>query len=160
MCEVKRVTAPGGLPVFWRSPVRGRVSRGLRLVALNSARDELEPMLSVPAVKVFEGFAALAVKFAPDPTVMPTAARTTASAAMVRRGCAARADRRDTERLRRDAGTGHEPRTSPCWLGPLRTCIREAPGGSSSFSAGSAPDLNARSHSQEAPSPGRPRLRG
>jgi hypothetical protein len=59
-------------------------------------------------VKVLAGFAALAVKFAPDPTVMPTAARTTASAPTVRRGCAARADRRDTgEVLRGRWGSGH-----------------------------------------------------
>src|SRR4051794_24492518 len=129
MWEVDSVNAPGRLPVFWMSTVPGTVSPGLRFVALNSALDELEPMLSVPAVKVFEGFAALAVKFAPDPTVMPTAARTTASAAMVRRGCAARGDRRDTERLRRDAGTGHEPPTPPGLLGPPLGCVPGGPGG-------------------------------
>src|SRR4051794_41734715 len=115
MCEVESVNAPGRLPVFWMSTVPGTVSPGLRLVALNSSLDELEPILSVPAVKVFEGFAALAVKFAPDPTVMPTAARTTASATMVRRGCAAKARRRDTERLPGMRGKGTNPR--PARLG-------------------------------------------
>src|SRR3954453_19091864 len=112
MREGGSVKVPGRLPVFWMSTVPGTVSPGLRLVALNSALDELLPMPSVPAVKVFEGFAALAVKFAPDPTVMPTAARTTASAAMVRRGCAARADRRDTQGLRgmRERDTSPGPR--------------------------------------------------
>src|SRR5580765_1773302 len=86
-------------------------------------------MLSVPAVKVLDGFAACAVKFAPEPTVMPTAARTTASAPMVRRGCAARADRRDTGTgLRRRGWLGTRPPASPCWLGPLRPYSREVPG--------------------------------
>src|SRR3954454_15648165 len=133
MREGARGNVRGSLPVFWMSTVPGTVSPGLRLVALNSALDELEPMLSVPAVKVFDGFAALAVKFAPDPTVMPTAARTTASAAMVRRGRAARADRRDTERLRgmRERDTSPGPRRAGSI--PFRTCVREAPGCSSSF---------------------------
>src|SRR4051795_1271262 len=94
--EVDSVNVPGTLPVFAMSTVPGTVSPGLRFGALNRALDGLEPMLSVPAVKVLDGLAACAVKFAPEPTVMPTAARTTASAPMVRRGCAARADRRDT----------------------------------------------------------------
>src|SRR4051812_49990061 len=106
MCEVDSVNAPGRLPVFWMSTVPGTVSPGLRFVALNSALDELEPMVSVPAVNVFEGFAALAVKFAPDPTVMPTAARATASAAVGRRGCGPRAGRRGTGRPPGMRGTG------------------------------------------------------
>src|SRR4051812_49583729 len=109
MCEVDSVNVPGRLPVFWMSTVPGTVSPGLRLVALNSALDELEPMLSVPAVKVFEGFAALAGKFAPHPTVIPTAARTTASAAVVRRGCAPRAGRRGTGGPPGGAGNGTPP---------------------------------------------------
>src|SRR4051794_41259376 len=95
MCEVDSVNAPGRLPVFWMSTVPGTVSPGLRLVALNSALDELEPMLSVPAVKVFEGFAALAGEFAPDPTVMPPAGGAAAGAAVGRRGRAPRGGRRD-----------------------------------------------------------------
>mgnify|MGYP003289388045 CR=1 FL=1 len=54
------------------------------------------PIDRVPVAKTLPGLAADAVKFAPEPTVMPTAARTTASAARVRRGCAARACRRVT----------------------------------------------------------------
>src|SRR3954471_23959939 len=112
MCEVDSVNAPGRLPVFWMSTVPEAVSPGFMFGMVNTALDELLPMPSVPAVKVFEGFAALAVKFAPDPTVIPTAARTTASAAMVRRGCAARADRRDTQGLRgmRERDTSPGPR--------------------------------------------------
>src|SRR4051812_14979247 len=53
-------------------------------------------MTSVPVLKALPGLAADAVKFAPEPTVMPTAARTTASAPRVRRGCAARRCRRVT----------------------------------------------------------------
>jgi hypothetical protein len=83
------------------STVPVALSPGFRFGAVRTALaaaplPRLLSMLSVPAVKVLAGFAALAVKFAPDPTVMPTAARTTASAPTVRRGCAARADRRDT----------------------------------------------------------------
>src|SRR4051812_49948466 len=120
MCEVDSVNAPGRLPVFWMSTVPGTVSPGLRLVALNSALDELEPMLSVPAVKVFEGFAALAVKFAPHPTVMPTAAGATASAAVGRGGCAPGGGRRGTGRLPGERGRGKNARTPPSCSGPLR----------------------------------------
>src|SRR6187200_3422387 len=103
--EVDSVNVPGTLPVFWMSTVPETLSPGFMFGALNSALDALLPMVSVPAVNVLDGLAACAVKFAPEPTVMPTAARTTASAPTVRRGCAARADRRDTERnLRGRAG--------------------------------------------------------
>src|SRR5919202_4113817 len=107
--EVPSVNAPDRLPVFWMSTVPVTVSPGRMFDELKSALDELLPMLSVPAVKVLAGFAALAVKFAPDPTVIPTAARTTASAAMVRRGCAASADRRDTETASERGGKGTRP---------------------------------------------------
>src|SRR3954470_18833426 len=135
--EVDRLNVPGTLPVFAMSTVPGTVSPGFRFGALNSALDALEPMVSVPAVKVLEGLAACAVKFAPEPTVMPTAARTTASAPTVRRGCATRADRRDTGNgLHRRGDTGHGRLLSPCWLDPLRSCNREAPGGTRFMSAG------------------------
>src|SRR5919199_3255330 len=115
--EVPSVKAPDRLPVFWMSTVPVTVSPGRMFDELKSALEELLPMLSVPAVKVLAGLAALAVKFAPDPTVMPTAARTTASAAMVRRGCAASADRRDTGTGPRGGwGTGNVPPRPPCWL--------------------------------------------
>src|SRR4051794_22243460 len=87
------------------STTPGTLSPGLRLGALRTALAALLPMSSVPVVNVLAGLAACAVKSAPDPTVIPTAARTTASALMVRRGCAARADRRDTGGLR-GGGTG------------------------------------------------------
>src|SRR4051812_49695793 len=112
MCEVDSVNVPGRLPVFWMSTVPGTVSPGLRLVALNSALDELEPMLSVPAVKVFEGFAALAVKFAPHPTVMPTAAGDGGrggGTARVRRG----GGQTGHGAAPGGAGKGHEGRASP-----------------------------------------------
>src|SRR4051794_41815369 len=98
MCEVESVNAPGRLPVFWMSTVPGTVSPGLRLVALNSALDELEPMLSVPAVKGFEGFAALAGEFAPHPTVMPPGGGATGGAGMGRGGGGPGAGRRGTGR--------------------------------------------------------------
>src|SRR5215216_6531727 len=99
--EVDSVNVPATLPAFWMSTVPVALSPGFRFGAVRTALaaaplPRLLSMLSVPAVKVLAGFAALAVKFAPDPTVMPTAARTTASAPTVRRGCAASADRRDT----------------------------------------------------------------
>src|SRR3954451_13860044 len=125
--EVESVNVPGTLPVFAMSTVPGTLSPGFKLGALNSALDALEPMVSVPAVKVLDGLAACAVKFAPEPTVMPTAARTTASAPMVRRGCAARADRRDTGTASVEGIWGHGP-ASPRWLGPLRPYSRGVPG--------------------------------
>src|SRR3954462_9570296 len=94
--EVESVNVPGTLPVFAMSTVPLTLSPGFMFGALNSALEELLPIVSVPAVKVLAGLAACAVKFAPEPTVMPTAARTTASAPTVRRGGAAREDRRDT----------------------------------------------------------------
>src|SRR5215210_2123567 len=99
--DVESVKAPGTLPWFWMSTVPLAESPGLRFGAVKIALafdplPRLLSMLRVPAVNVLAGFAALAVKFAPEPTVMPTAARTTASAPTVRRGCAARAERRDT----------------------------------------------------------------
>src|SRR4029077_724117 len=97
------------LPVFWMSTVPVLTSPGLRFVALRTAPEALSAIESVPAVKVLAGFAAWAVKFAPDPTVMPTAARTTASAPMVRRGCAASAERRDTGEASDERGTGERP---------------------------------------------------
>src|SRR4051812_16774426 len=105
--ELESVNAPETLPVLAMSTVPLTLSPGFMFGALNSALDALLPIVRVPAVKVLDGFAACAVKFAPEPTVMPTAARTTASAPTVRRGCAARADRRDTGTdLRGRAGTG------------------------------------------------------
>src|SRR3954451_15211879 len=94
--EVDSVNVPGTLPVLAMSTVPETLSPGFMFGALKSALEALLPMVSVPAVKVLAGLAACAVKFAPEPTVMPTAARTTASAPTVRRGCAARAERRDT----------------------------------------------------------------
>src|SRR4051794_31989451 len=115
--EVDSVNVPGTLPVFAMSTVPGTVSPGFRFGALNRALDAPEPMLSVPAVKGLDGVAAYAGKFAPEPTVMPMAARTTASAPMVRRGCAARADRRDTGTASVEGIWGHGA-ASPHWLGP------------------------------------------
>src|SRR6185503_16994486 len=133
---VESVNVPGMLPVFWMSTVPVLTSPGLRLVALRMALEALLPIASVPAVKVLAGFAECAVKFAPDPTVMPTAARTTARAPMVRRGCAARAERRDTGDASDERGEwGTVACASPCWLDPLRSCDREAAGGSRSLSA-------------------------
>src|SRR3954454_23080097 len=99
--EGESVNVPETLPELAMSTMPFTFSPGFMFGALNSALDALLPIVRVPAVKVLDGFAACAVKFAPEQTVMPTAARTTARARMVRRGCAARADRRDTERLRR-----------------------------------------------------------
>ena len=56
--EVERLNVPGRLPVFWMSTVPVTVSPGLRFVALNSALEALLPIVSVPAVKVFDGLAA------------------------------------------------------------------------------------------------------
>src|SRR3954469_8725093 len=124
--EVDIVNVPARLPVFWISTVPLTLSPGFMFGALNSALEALLPMVSDPAVKVLAGLAACAVKFAPEPTVMPTAASTTASAPTVRRGCAARAERRDTGNgLRRRGTRGHGRSLSPCWLDPLRSCDRE-----------------------------------
>src|SRR5215218_3244122 len=103
--EVDSVNVPATLPAFWMSTVPVALSPGFRFGAVRTALaaaplPRLLSMLSVPAVKVLAGFAADAVKFAPDPTVMPTAARTTASAPRVRRGCATRACRRVTDSSR------------------------------------------------------------
>src|SRR3954453_12387988 len=137
--EVESVNVPGTLPVLAMSTVPLTLSPGVRFGAVNSALDELLPIVSVPAVKVLAGLAACAVKFAPEPTVMPTAARTTASAPMVRPGWAARADRRDTGTASEGGGTrGHGRSISPCWLDPPRSCDRGAPGGTRSVSAGGA----------------------
>src|SRR3954453_9421004 len=106
--EVESVNVPGTLPVFAMSTVPETLSPGFMPGALNRALDALLPMVRVPAVKVLAGLAAGGGEFPPEPTVMPTAARTTASAPTVRRGCAARADRRDTgNSLRRRWGNGH-----------------------------------------------------
>src|SRR3954466_5681615 len=107
--EVDRLNVPGTLPVFAMSTVPLTVSPGFMFGALNSALDALLPMVRVPLVKVLDGLAACAVKFAPEPTVMPTAARTTASAPMVRPGCAARAERRDTGTASVEGIWGHGP---------------------------------------------------
>src|SRR3954454_11942736 len=129
--EVESVNVPGTLPVFAMSTVPLTLSPGFMFGALNSALEVLLPIVRVPAVKVLAGLAACAVKFAPEPTVMPTAASTTASAPTVRRGCATRAERRDTGNgLRRRGTRGHGRSLSPCWLDPLRSCDREAAGGS------------------------------
>src|SRR3954471_19910670 len=117
--EVESVNVPGRLPVFAMSTVPETLSPGFMFGALNSALEVLLPIVRVPAVKVLAGLAACAVKFAPEPTVMPTAARTTASAPRVRRGCGAREDRRDTGTASDGGGeTGHGRSRSPCWLDP------------------------------------------
>src|SRR3954462_408746 len=126
--EVESVNVPETLPELAMSTMPFTFSPGFMFGALNSALDALLPIVRVPAVKVLDGFAACAVKFAPEPTVMPTAARTTARALMVRRGCAARADRRDTGNGLRGGGKRDTPPALPCWLGPLRLYGREVPG--------------------------------
>src|SRR5882757_6331021 len=78
------------------STVPVAVSPGFMVPAVSRAVPGVLPIVSVPVVKTLPGLAADAVKLAPDPTVMPTAARTTASAPRVRRGCATRACRRVT----------------------------------------------------------------
>src|SRR4029453_3131599 len=85
-------------PVLVMSTVPVVVSPGLRPLAVNRAVAGELPIDRVPVAKTLPALAAAEVKFAPEPTVMPTAARTTASAARVRRGCAARACRRFTGR--------------------------------------------------------------
>src|SRR4051794_4706428 len=107
--DVESVNVPGTLPVLAMSTVPETLSPGFMFGAVNSALDALLPMVSVPLVKVLDGLAACAVKFAPEPTVMPTAASTTASAPMVRRGCAARADRRDTGTASEEGERGTRP---------------------------------------------------
>jgi len=52
-------------------------------------------MLSVPEANVFAGFAAEAVKSAPEPTTVPAASSSVTSAPSASRGCAARTCRRD-----------------------------------------------------------------
>src|SRR5436190_9592219 len=79
MSTVELELSPGFMPVTLRSAVLGELA-----------------MTRVPVLKALPGLAAEAVKLAPDPTVMPTAASTTASAPRVRRGCAARRCRRVT----------------------------------------------------------------
>src|SRR3954451_20771214 len=124
--EVESVNVPETLPELAMSTMPFTFSPGFMFGALNSALDALLPIVRAPAVKVFDGFAACAVKFAPEPTVMPPAARTTASAPMVRRGCAARAERRDTgTEPPREGGNGGHGRSispllaqSPSVLGP------------------------------------------
>ena len=55
--------------------------------ALRTAAPALSfDIVSEPVAKVFAGFAEVAVKFAPEATVRPVAARTVARAASVRRG--------------------------------------------------------------------------
>src|SRR3954470_7534068 len=127
LIEVESVKVPETLPELAMSTMPFTFSPGFMFGALNSALDALLPIVRVPAVRGFDGFAACAVKFAPEPTVMPTAARTTASAPMVRRGCAARADRRDTGTASVEGIWGHGP-ASPRWLGPLRPYSRGVPG--------------------------------
>jgi hypothetical protein len=82
------VKAPDSVPLLPMStvPVRG-VSPGFMPEAARiAAAGLLFEIDSVPVVKVFEGFAEVAVKSAPEAAVMPTATSTVASAASVRRG--------------------------------------------------------------------------
>src|SRR3954451_23602682 len=72
---------------------------------------------------------------------MPTAARTTASAPTVRRGCAARADRRDTGNGLRRGGTGHGRRRRLAGSDPSGLTTGRCRG-SRSFSAGTARNLS------------------
>src|ERR671932_445258 len=65
--EVPSVNAPDRLPVFWMSTVPVTVSPGRMFDELNSALEELLPMLSVPAVKGLGGVSGLAGEVAPPP---------------------------------------------------------------------------------------------
>jgi hypothetical protein len=83
-------------PVFAMSTVPVWVSPGFQLLALRTAEALLElDMVRVPAVNVLLGFALEAEKFAPDPTAIPTAMRTSASTPSVRLGCMRRTSMRD-----------------------------------------------------------------
>jgi hypothetical protein len=82
----RELEVPDSVPVFSMSTVPGVTSPGLRPLALNSAVEGELPMVSDPVAKTLPGLAADAVKFAPEPTVMPTAARTTARAPSVAAG--------------------------------------------------------------------------
>src|SRR3954470_8406989 len=93
---VLRTKSPASEPVFVMSTVELEVAPGFMPVRLRSAVLGELAMTRVPVLKALPGLAAEAVKFAPEPTVMPTAARMTASAPRVRRGCAARRCRRVT----------------------------------------------------------------
>src|SRR6185312_11900243 len=114
---VLRTKSPASEPVFVMSTVELPVSPGFMPLMLSSAVLGELAMTRVPVLKALPGLAADAVKFAPEPTVMPTAARMTARAPRVRRGCAARRCRRvtggssretDRERPGRGGG-GREP---------------------------------------------------
>src|SRR3954447_4442967 len=91
------VNVPLSEPVFWMStrPVLAGPP-GRMLLALSTAVAALElPIVSVPEANVFAGFADEAVKSAPEPTTAPAASSSVKSAPSARRGCAARAFRRD-----------------------------------------------------------------
>src|SRR3954447_12884096 len=139
--EVASVNVPETLPELAMSTVPLTLSPGFMFGAVNSALDEVLPIVRVPAVKVLDGFAACAVKFAPEPTVMPTAARTTARALMVRRGCAARADRRDTETASEEGGNGTHRRRCLAGSDPSGFTAGRCRG-SESVSAGDAANLS------------------
>src|SRR3954468_20855174 len=96
MSTVELGLSPGFMPVTLRSAVLGELA-----------------MTSVPVVKALPGLAAEAGEFAPEPTVMPTAASTTASAPRVRRGCAARRCRRVTG----GSSRGETDKARPGWRG-------------------------------------------
>ena len=78
--EREPVLAMSTVPETGGSP--GRRSPAVRIAAFSRLFD----IVSVPVVKVLAGFAAVAVKSAPEAAVRPPAASTVASAASVRRG--------------------------------------------------------------------------
>src|SRR4051812_19716647 len=81
------VNAPEAEPVFLMSTVPVAVPPGFMPEAVRiAAPDLLLVWLMVPALNTFEGFALVELKFAPDPTAMPVAARTPTRPAITLRG--------------------------------------------------------------------------
>src|SRR5919199_2745543 len=97
---VPRVTVklPESVPAFWMSTVLVRAGSAGRMsvadVKIAAPSFELS-IVSVPVANVVFGLADVALKFAPEAAVMPTAASTVARAASVRLGRSTRAWRRD-----------------------------------------------------------------
>src|SRR5215210_4333906 len=81
------VNAPETEPVFLMSTVPVAVPPGLRPEAVRTAVPALLlDWLIVPALNTLDGLALAELKFAPDPTAMPVAARTPTKPAMTLRG--------------------------------------------------------------------------
>src|SRR3954467_1868622 len=87
MFERARLNVPAIVPEFWMTTVPATESPGFIALAVRIAALSFELTIdSAPVANVFEGFAVLAVKFAPDPTATAPAARSAASAPRRRLG--------------------------------------------------------------------------